>query len=201
MTERIISIKRTTKETDVDVQLNLDGKRELSIETGIGMLDHLLTSLAFHASLDLTLKATGDLHVDDHHTVEDTAIVLGSAFEQAIGDAKGITRFGYAYAPLDEALARTVVDISGRPFAAVDLGLSREFLGALSSENVPHWLETFAFNAKITLHVDVLRGNNDHHRAEAAFKSLALALIQAIRVTTDSSPLSTKGSIGQGTTE
>ncbi|NNF28171.1 MAG: imidazoleglycerol-phosphate dehydratase HisB [Gemmatimonadetes bacterium] len=174
------STRRTTKETDLSVDLTLDGKGAIEIDTGVGFLDHMLTSLAFHAGWDLTLSARGDLQIDDHHTVEDTALALGSAVADALGDRAGISRFASAYAPLDEALARVVVDVSGRPFCAADLGLRRERVGELSCENVPHFFSSFAQSAGLTLHVDVLRGANDHHRIEAAFKALALALRDAL---------------------
>jgi imidazoleglycerol-phosphate dehydratase len=150
------------------------------IRTGIGFLDHLLTALARHGRMDLDLAGEGDLHVDDHHTAEDCALVVGAALDRALGDRRGIARFGWAYAPLDEALARAVVDLSGRPFARVDLGLRGERLGGLACENVEHVVTSLAVAARATVHVDVLAGCNDHHRAEAAFKALALALRQAV---------------------
>lgn len=180
MNRRTARIERRTAETSVTVDLQVDGKGTTDIRTGIGFLDHLLTALARHARFDLTLSCDGDLQVDDHHSAEDTALVLGQALDQALGDRRGIARFGWALAPLDEALARVAVDLSGRPYAAVDLGLKRETLGALSAENVPHVLRSFASAARITLHADVLKGENDHHRAEAAFKATALALRQAV---------------------
>lgn len=180
MNRRTARIERRTAETSVAVDLQVDGKGTTDIRTGIGFLDHLLTALARHARFDLTLSCDGDLQVDDHHSAEDAALVLGQALDQALGDRRGIARFGWALAPLDEALARVAVDLSGRPYAAVDLGLKREALGALSAENVPHVLRSFATAARITLHADVLKGENDHHRAEAAFKATALALRQAV---------------------
>ncbi|MCP4677967.1 MAG: imidazoleglycerol-phosphate dehydratase HisB [Deltaproteobacteria bacterium] len=193
MTSRTANKKRKTAETDIELTLDLDGNGTAEIATGIGFLDHLLTSLARHGRFDLELKCAGDLEVDDHHTAEDTALVLGSAFDDALGDRRGIARFGLAYAPLDEALARAVVDLSGRPFTVVNLGLVREKIGDLSSENVAHVIQSLATTSRAAIHVDVLRGDNDHHRAEAAFKALALALRQAvIRDGTDEVP-STKG--------
>lgn len=141
----------------------------------------MLTALSKHGRMDLTLSCKGDLHVDDHHSVEDCGIVLGQAVKAALGDLRGITRYGYAYAPLDESLSRAVVDISGRPFADVNLNLQRERIGNLSCEMLPHFLSSFATSAAITLHVDVLKGENDHHRAESAFKALALALRTAFK--------------------
>lgn len=195
MNPRTAEYSRTTRETDVTVSLTLDGTGEAHIATGIGFLDHLLTALALHGGMTIDAKVSGDLHVDDHHTVEDVALALGTALDRALGERRGITRFGSAYAPLDEALARAVIDLSGRPFARVDLGLRREQLGGLSCENIPHALTSFATAARLTLHVDVLSGENDHHRAEAAFKAVALALRDAVRQTSDSAVPSTKGSL------
>ncbi len=186
------TINRQTRETKITGTLVLDGTRRINATTGIGFLDHLLTTLAYHAGWDLDLECRGDLEVDDHHTAEDCALTLGAALDEALGDRSAIARFGHAYAPLDEALARTVVDLSGRPWPEVDLGLSRERLGALACENVPHFLQSLAISARCSLHVDVLRGANDHHRAEAAFKATALALRQAVTITGDD-VASTKG--------
>lgn len=177
---RTATVSRTTRETDVTLQLNLDGTGTTEVQTGIGFLDHLLTALALHARFDLHLTCRGDLEVDDHHTAEDCALALGSAIDRALGDRTGIARFGSAYAPLDEALARAVIDCSGRPFARVALGLQRERIGALSCENIGHVMASLATAARLTAHVDVLHGDNDHHRAEAAFKALALALRAAV---------------------
>lgn len=190
---RVTSRRRDTGETSVELRLNLDGTGRTEISTGLRFLDHMLDALARHARLDLTLKCEGDLDVDDHHTVEDCAIVLGGALDELLGERRGITRFGSAYAPLDEALARVVVDLSGRPWPAVDLGLRRERIGAVACENLTHFLQTLAIEGRMALHVDVLRGTNDHHRAEAAFKALALALREALtRDGADAVP-STKG--------
>lgn len=178
---RTANVERKTKETDISLILNLDGAGESVVNTGIGFLDHMLTALSKHGRIDLTLSCKGDLHVDDHHSVEDCGIVLGQAFKAALGDFRGIARYGYAYAPLDESLSRAVVDISGRPFADINLNLQRENIGNLSCEMLPHFLSSFATSAAITLHVDVLKGKNDHHRAESAFKALALALRAAIK--------------------
>jgi imidazoleglycerol phosphate dehydratase HisB len=195
MTSRTATISRSTKETRIDLTLNLDGDRTIEVRTGIGMLDHLLTSLAFHAGWSLSLNCDGDLQVDDHHTAEDCALALGEAIAAALDDRTGVVRFGSAYAPLDEALARAVIDLSGRPFAAVQLGLTRDRIGELACENVSHVLRSLAITAKLTLHLDVLRGENDHHKAEAAFKSLALSLRAATAVAEGDVP-STKGSLG-----
>ena len=190
---RVTSRRRDTGETSVELRLNLDGTGRAEVSTGLRFLDHMLDALARHARLDLTLKCEGDLDVDDHHTVEDCAIVLGGALDELLGERRGITRFGSAYAPLDEALARVVVDLSGRPWPEVDLGLRRERIGAVACENLTHFLQTLAIEGRMALHVDVLRGANDHHRAEAAFKALALALREALtRDGADAVP-STKG--------
>ncbi len=194
MTDRIASIERVTRETDIRGRLNLDGRQKISVATGIGFLDHLLTSLAFHAGWDLDLECRGDLEIDDHHSAEDCALALGTAIDTALGSRIGIVRFGTAHAPLDEALARAVVDFSGRPWPQIDLGLQREALGGLACENVAHVLISLAMTMRAAVHVDVLRGTNDHHRAEAAFKALALALREATAVTGQSVP-STKGTL------
>lgn len=180
MTPRSASVERVTRETRLRIDLDLDGAGRADVRSGIGFLDHMLVTLAHHARFDLKLHCTGDLHVDDHHTSEDCALGLGEALDRALGDRRGVRRFGHAYAPLDEALARAVVDLSGRPFARVDLGLRRERLGELATENLGHALRSLATAARLTLHVELLRGENDHHRAEAAFKATALALRAAV---------------------
>ena len=190
---RVTSRRRDTGETSVELRLDLDGSGRADVSTGLRFLDHMLDALARHARLDLTLRCQGDLDVDDHHTVEDCAIVLGGALDELLGERRGITRFGSAYAPLDEALARVVVDLSGRPWPEVDLGLRRERLGTVACENLTHFLQTLAIEGRMALHVDVLRGENDHHRAEAAFKALALALRQALASDGADSIPSTKG--------
>lgn len=195
---RAAQIKRQTSETRVTADLTLEGSGRAEIDSGIGFLDHLLTALTRHGRFDLTLACRGDLEVDDHHTVEDCGIVLGAAFDAALGDRRGIVRFATSFAPLDEALARVVVDVSGRGGGFVDLGLQRDSIGALSTENLPHFIDSFARNAGITIHADVLRGANDHHRAEAAFKALALALAEAVALTGGSEVPSTKGMIEGG---
>jgi len=197
MNKRQASLTRSTSETDIRLQLDLDGTGSAKIATGIGFLDHLLTALAKHSRFDLELSCQGDLEVDDHHTAEDCALVLGRALGECLGDCRGIRRFGSAYAPLDEALARAVVDFSGRPFADVNLGLARERLGELSCENIPHVLSSFAHAAALTLHVDVIKGENDHHRAEAAFKAVALALRSAVERSGYDDVPSTKGTLSE----
>ncbi len=180
MIQRIATSQRETNETRISATINLDGSGRLDVETGIGFFDHMLTALAFHAGLDLSLQCSGDLGVDDHHTVEDCALVLGKTIDDALGERKGLVRFGSAYAPLDEALARSVIDLSGRPFCIADLGLRRDCLGELSCENVPHFFKSLAIGMRATIHIDLIRGENDHHRCEAAFKACALALRAAV---------------------
>jgi imidazoleglycerol-phosphate dehydratase len=198
-TVRIANVERTTKETSVRVALALS-PGAIEVHTGIGFLDHMLTSLAFHGGMSLTLSCTGDLEVDDHHSAEDCALALGAALGQALGDKAGICRFGSRYAPLDESLARAVVDLSGRPYAFVDLGLTRGSLGSLACENITHFVTSLANAAMMTIHLDVIRGQNDHHRAEAAFKALALALRDAVALdgSYGARVPSSKGTLGGG---
>ena len=196
MSQRIADFARATGETDITLRLRLDGTGQADARTGLGFLDHLLATLARHARFDLTLACTGDLHVDDHHTAEDCGLALGAALDRALGERRGIERFGSAYAPLDEALARAVVDLSGRPFAAVALDLKREAVGGLACENVAHVLSSLAMAARATLHVDLLRGANAHHGAEAAFKAAALALRQAVARSGPDTVPSLKGTLG-----
>lgn len=195
MKPRIAVITRKTLETQIELTLTLDGTGESHIETGIGFLDHLLESLTRHARFDLDLSCSGDYHIDDHHTAEDCGRVLGSAIDECLGDRQGIARFGSAYAPLDEALARSVIDLSGRGFSRTDLRLEREKLGDLSCENIPHFLHSMAMTARLTLHADILFGDNDHHKAEAAFKATALALRQAVVRSASRDIPSTKGTL------
>ena len=191
--QRRATLERATAETTIRLTLDLDGTGTARIRTGLGFLDHMLGALTKHARFDLDLACEGDLHIDDHHTAEDCALALGQALDQALGERRGIARFGSAYAPLDEALARAVVDLSGRPCPVIDLGLTRDALGGLACENVSHVFQSLAIAGRMALHVDVLRGANDHHRAEAAFKATALALRAALaRDGTDAVP-STKG--------
>ncbi len=193
MTSRRATITRKTWETDIRVLLDLDGSGRVSIKSGIPFLDHMLHALSRHGGFDLELSAEGDLHVDDHHTVEDVALALGAALDRALGERRGIRRFGFAYAPLDEALARAVVDLSGRPWPEIHLGLMREALGGVASENLTHFFRSLAVAGRMAIHLDVLRGDNDHHRIEAAFKALALALRQAVAASGDDEVPSTKG--------
>ena len=172
---RMASLRRQTRETDVSIRIVLDGTGEAVISTGVGFYDHLLTSLAHHSLIDIAVAATGDLEVDDHHTVEDVALVLGSAVAAALGERAGIRRFGDASVPMDEAVAQAVIDVGGRPYAAIDLPFRGERIGTLSTQLVEHALEAFARTAGATLHLRGT-GRNDHHLAEAAFKALARAL-------------------------
>lgn len=163
----------------MEVNLNLDGSGQADISTGVGFFDHLLTSLAHHALFDLSVTTRGDLIVDDHHTVEDTALVLGSAMAEALGDRSGINRFGDAAVPMDEALGSAAVDVGGRPYAVIDLPLQNPTIGNLTTQNLPHALEAMARTAGFSLYLSS-RGLNDHHQAEAAIKALARALRQAV---------------------
>jgi len=195
MTPRTATVARATRETSIRVTLDLDGTGKTDVKTGIGFLDHLLDALGRHARFDLALTCEGDLQVDDHHTAEDCALAIGEALDLALGERRGVNRFGWALAPLDEALARAVVDLSGRPFCDVALGLRRDGIGGLSCENIPHVLRSLATASRLTLHVDVLKGENDHHRAEAAFKATALALRQAVARSGFDDVPSTKGTL------
>ncbi len=176
---RKATCRRSTKETRVSVMLDLDGSGDATVRTGIGFFDHLLTSLAHHALFDLAVTTEGDVEVDDHHTVEDTALCLGEALGAALGDRTGIHRFGDARVPMDEAIADATVDVGGRPYSVTDLELANPAIGNLTAQNVPHALEAFARSAGITMHVTAT-GRNDHHVAEAAFKALARALRAAV---------------------
>ena len=193
---RVAALRRRTRETDVTVRVAIDGRGEASISTGVGFYDHLLSSLAHHSLIDLRVETTGDLEVDDHHTVEDVALVLGAALAAALGDRAGIRRFGDASVPMDESLATCVVDVGGRPYAVIDLPFRGEKVGALSSQLVEHALEAFARTAGATLHVRGT-GRNDHHLAEAAFKALARALREACEPDPRRTGVaSTKGALG-----
>lgn len=189
---REVKRRRETRETAIELRLSLAGDGG-EIKTGIGFFDHMIEALALHAGWKLQLAADGDLQVDDHHTVEDCAIVLGQAIDELLGERRGIVRFGYAYAPLDESLSRAVVDLAPRAGAYLHLPLQRDKVGGLSCENVGHFFSTLAANARLTLHLDVLRGENDHHRIESAFKAFALAFRQAAAASVDTGAASTKG--------
>jgi histidinol-phosphate aminotransferase len=176
------SCQRKTRETGISVSVHLDGTGAHQIETGLGFLDHMLAQVAAHGLFDLTVRATGDLHVDDHHTVEDVAICLGQALGVALADRAGIARMGHAYAPMDEALARVAIDLSGRPYAVVGVEFGGPRIGTVDSDLIIHFIETLAFHARMTLHAHVLWGRNDHHKAEALFKALGRALDAASRL-------------------
>ncbi|CAB4253648.1 similar to Saccharomyces cerevisiae YOR202W HIS3 Imidazoleglycerol-phosphate dehydratase, catalyzes the sixth step in histidine biosynthesis [Maudiozyma barnettii] len=221
MTGRTAQVTRITNETKIQVSLSLDGghieritpsllsDKELAkdadaatqntsfqiidVHTGVGFLDHMIHALAKHAGWSLILECIGDLHIDDHHTTEDCGLALGEAFKESLGAVRGIRRFGNGFAPLDEALSRAVIDISNRPYAVIELGLKREKIGDLSCEMIPHFLESFADAARVTMHVDCLRGFNDHHRSESAFKALAVAIKEAISSNGTNDVPSTKG--------
>ena len=194
------SVHRQTKETSVAVELNLDGTGVYEVSTGIGFLDHMLEQLSRHSLIDLTVRIDGDLHIDQHHTTEDSGIAIGEAFTQALGDRRGITRYGTAYAPMDETLTRAAIDISGRPYLVWKSGFSQPRLGEMDTELFEHWFHSFAGAAGITLHIETLYGDNNHHIAESAFKALARALRQAVEIDprkADAIP-STKGTLGGG---
>ena len=180
MANRMAKIERKTKETQIELELNLDGEGRYEIGTGNGFFDHMLSHLARHGLMDLTLKAQGDLHVDAHHTVEDVAICLGQALDQALGDKKGITRFGWAAVPMEDSLAQVAIDISGRPGLAYNVKFNAEKIGDFDVELVAEFLRGFSNNAKLNLHVIVPYGTNNHHIAEAIFKALGRSLAQAV---------------------
>jgi imidazoleglycerol-phosphate dehydratase len=179
---RTTKIERTTNETQIAVELNLDGSGRHEIATGVGFLDHMLTHIAVHGLFDLTVRASGDLHIDVHHTVEDVALVLGSAFDQALGDRKGIVRMASFYAPMDETLAFVAIDLSGRPYCVVDAEWGQAPVGQIPTSLFPHFLESFAVTSRSNLHARVLYGRDDHHKAEALFKALARALDAATMI-------------------
>lgn len=181
-TMRSASISRRTAETDVSVSLGLDGTGKATISTGVGFFDHMLELFARHGLFDVEAKVTGDLHVDHHHTVEDTGIALGQAFAQALGDKRGIARYADIHLPMDEALTRVSIDISGRPFLVFRTTFKAEKIGQFDTELVREWFQAFAMNAGITLHVETLYGDNAHHIAESCFKGLARALRKAVAV-------------------
>lgn len=195
---RKASIERTTKETSIAVEVNLDGTGVYEISTGIGFLDHMLEQLSRHSLMDLKVKASGDLHIDMHHTTEDTGIAIGEAVMKALGDRKGITRYGHAYAPMDETLSRVALDISGRPYFIWKVEFSKPKLGEMDTELFREWFQAFAFASGMTLHVENLYGVNNHHIVESCYKGLARSLRTAIEIDArkaDSVP-STKGTLG-----
>ena len=193
---RTATVERTTAETDVSVALTLDGDGSYDVDTGVGFFDHMLSLFAKHGTLDLEVQCDGDLEVDDHHTVEDVAIGLGRALDDALGDKAHIARYGHAYVPMDDALARAVVDLSGRAYARLDASFERPSVGDLSTEMVPHVWRSFAEHAACNLHQTVLHGRNAHHKIEALFKATARALRQAVhRSAAHAEMASTKGSL------
>ena len=195
---RRATVKRVTKETDIEVAVALDGKGMSNIATGIGFFDHMLDLLARHSRIDIAVKARGDLHIDHHHTTEDVGIALGQAVKQALGDMKGIARYASVHVPMDEALTRVAIDVSGRPFLVFKASFGRDKVGAFDTELVQEWFQAFATNAGITLHVECLYGTNDHHIAESCFKGLARALRAAFAIDARAAGEvpSTKGRLG-----
>ncbi len=195
---RKAEIERKTKETDIAVAVNIDGSGQSQIATGIGFLDHMLDLLARHSRMDIVAKAKGDLHIDDHHTAEDVGIALGQAVKKALGDLKGITRYADVHLPMDEALTRVAIDVSGRPFLVFKVKFGRDKIGTFDTELVNEWFQAFAMNAGITLHVETLYGSNDHHISESCFKGLARALRAAFAIDPKAANEipSTKGSLG-----
>uniref|UniRef100_A0A7S1U7T5 Imidazoleglycerol-phosphate dehydratase n=1 Tax=Phaeomonas parva TaxID=124430 RepID=A0A7S1U7T5_9STRA len=190
---RVGEAARHTKETQISCRVDLDGTGKADVNTGLGFLDHMLSALAKHSRMDITLHCSGDLEVDDHHTAEDCGLALGEAFDKALGTRKGIARWGFALCPLDEALSRAVVDISSRPHSVVDLGFRREMIGTISTEMLTHVLESFASAARICLHVHLMHGDNDHHKAESGFKAVAVAVRAAVALDAGAGVPSTKG--------
>ncbi|GHE22124.1 imidazoleglycerol-phosphate dehydratase HisB [Halomonas urumqiensis] len=180
MSERIATVSRDTQETQITVTVNLDGTGQLECETGVPFLDHMLDQVARHGLVDLQIKADGDLHIDDHHTVEDLGITLGQAFARAIGDKRGIRRYGHAYVPLDEALSRVVVDFSGRPGLFMDVEFTRAAIGSMDTQLFWEFFQGFVSHAMVTLHIDNLKGFNAHHQAETIFKAFGRALRMAV---------------------
>ena len=195
---RTATVERKTRETEIAVSLDLDGTGDADIDTGIGFLDHMLESFSRHSMIDLKVRATGDLHVDYHHTTEDTAIVIGQAVKKALGDFSGITRFGAALIPMDEALTRVAIDMSNRPYLIWKVTIPKPKLGEMDTELFKEWFQAFAQSAGVTLHVENLYGENNHHIVESCFKGLARALRQAIEIDPRRAGAvpSTKGTLG-----
>lgn len=197
---RTASVERKTKETQVSVTVNLDGTGTYDVATGVGFFDHMLEQLSRHSLIDLTIRATGDLHIDQHHTVEDVGITLGLALKRALGDLKGIRRYADVHLPMDETLTRAAIDVSGRPFLVFKIPFSRDKIGDFDTELFEEFFRAFAFNAGLTLHVETLYGVNNHHMIESAFKATARALEAAVAIDPRraGSVPSTKGSLGEG---
>ena len=179
---RTATVTRNTAETAIDVSVNLDGTGQYSIATGIGFLDHMVEQLSRHSLIDIAMTVKGDLHIDQHHTVEDSALALGEAVAKALGDKRGIRRYGDALSPMDETLTRVALDISGRPYLVFDVEFSQAKLGEMDTEMFEHWFHSFSQTAGLTLHVETLHGSNNHHIAEAAYKGLARSLRTAVEI-------------------
>ena len=196
---RTALIERKTKETEISVSLDLDGDGAGMVDTGIGFLDHMLDSFARHSAIDLKIKARGDLHIDFHHTTEDTGIVIGQAVKKALGNSKGIRRFGSALIPMDETLTRAAIDVSGRPYFVWKVSFTKPKLGDMDTELFKEWFQAFAQNAGVTLHIENLYGENNHHIAESCFKACARALREAVAIDQRIEDLipSTKGALGE----
>ena len=180
MKQRIAEVSRNTAETQITVRLNLDGSGQCKLHTGIGFFDHMLEQIARHAMIDLDIEARGDLHIDGHHTVEDVGIAFGQALHQALGDKKGVRRYGHAYVPLDEALSRVIVDLSGRPGLVMNVAFKSGMIGSFDSQLAFEFFQGLVNHAFVTLHIDNLRGDNAHHQAESVFKAFARALRDAV---------------------
>lgn len=190
---RTATIERATKETQISVTIELDGKGRADIDTGIGFFDHMLTALSVHSGISMTVKVKGDLQVDCHHTIEDTGIVLGQALGQALGTKSGIVRYGTAYIPMDESLAMASLDLSNRPFLVFNCDFTNQSCGGYDLCMTEEFFRAFAFNAGMTLHINLIYGSNDHHKAEAVYKAVAHALKTAVTLNEDGATLSTKG--------
>lgn len=190
---RTAAIQRETKETQISIELALDGKGKAEISTGIGFFDHMLTALSVHSGISMKIKVTGDLYVDCHHTIEDTGIALGQALGQALGNKSGIVRYGTAYIPMDESLAMASLDLSNRPFLVFNCQFTNQSCGEYDLCMTEEFFRAFAFNSGMTLHINLLYGSNDHHKAEAIYKAVAHALNTAVQKNSDGSTLSTKG--------
>jgi imidazoleglycerol-phosphate dehydratase len=191
---RKAAVKRTTKETDISVEVNLDGEGRSDISTGIGFFDHMLTSLSKHSRIDMAITCKGDLPIDDHHSVEDVAITLGQAIVKALGQKQGIERYGWALIPMDETLARSAIDLSGRSVLVFKAAFSRPEINGFSTEMVEHFFFSLAEHLKANIHLEICYGRNTHHKVEGLFKALAVAMRQAVKITSDDMP-STKGVI------
>lgn len=189
---RTATISRHTKETSISLTVNLDGEGKSEVATGIGFLDHMLTLFSFHSGIDLTVTCQGDLQVDDHHTVEDIGLALGQGLLQALGSKTGINRYGFSYIPMDETLARVVIDFSGRPCFVYHAEMEREKVGSMDTQNVKEFFKSVSNEAKMNCHMEVLYGENDHHKVEALFKAFGRAVKEAVQIVSNKIP-STKG--------